>query len=161
MPLVAVKTDKVYGRVNNVHIGYDSSHGVDINSGILSFEYHRNHDAIRYEYPGATTTPDIFEKPSNFSWTLKFLSDCRVAFFETDVQTTAGNQYAMLDDGHSNEIEYFKIKVPIEIDEGISKTRTYTITGGYALRNHAYIGDDKVAEYEYEGDAEYISYEDA
>ena len=161
MPLTEVNTEKVPGRVSNVHIGYDATHGVDIKSGIVSFEYDRVRDAKRYRIPGATTSKNLFQPSSSFTWKLKFLSDCRIAFFATDVQVAADNQYAMVDNGFSNEIEHFKVIMTIEDSSGASKTRTYTITGGYALRNRAYIGDDEDAIYEYEGDAEYISYSDA
>ena len=162
MALTEVNTEKVPGRITHVYIGYDSTHGVDIKSGIISFEYDRVHDNLRLQIPGSATR-DVVQQlgMSFFNWKLKFLSDCRVAFFATDVQVAAGNQYAMIDNGLSNKIEYFKVIMTIEDSAGNQKTRTYTITGGYALRNRAYIGDDEDSIYEYEGDAEYISYSDA
>jgi len=162
MALTEVGTEKVVGRVTHVHIGYDSTHGVDIKSGILSFEYSRNKDLLRLQIPGSATSDVVQDLGmSSFGWKLKLLSDCRTAFFATDVQTAAGNQYAMVDNGLANKIEYFRILVAIEDGAGVPKTRTYTITNGYALRNRAYIGDDEDAIFEYEGDAEYISYSDA
>jgi hypothetical protein len=101
------------------------------------------------------------QQPSFFNWKLTFLSDCRIAFFGTDVQVAAGNQYALVDNGFSNKIEYFKVIMAIEDGSGTPKTRTYTITNGYCLRNNAVIGEDQDAVYEYEGEAEYISYSDA
>jgi len=103
---------------------------------------------------------DTFQKPSTFGWRLRFISDSWTAFFNTDVTAVAG-QKAMDDNGFSNKIAYFRVIAPIEDAAGADKTRTYIITGGYALRNRAYIGDDEDAIYEYEGDAEYISYSDA
>lgn len=162
MSLTEVGTEKVYGRVNEVHIGYDSTHGVNINKGILSFEYWRNKDLLRLPIPGSATASVVQDLGmSSFGWRLRFISDCRIAFFATDVQVAAGNQYAMIDNGVANKIEYFKVVVPIQDGSGVEKTRTYTITNGYALRNRATIGDDEDAVYEYEGDAEYISYSDA
>jgi len=162
MSLTAVKTEKVYGRISNVHIGYDSTHGVNITNGILSFEYRRIHDAVRNKPPGAATSSTInLQQPSFFEWKLTFLSDSRTAFFTTDVQVAGGNQYALTDNGVSNEIEYFKVIMSIQDSAGAVKTRTYTITKGYCLRNHARIGEDQDAVYEYEGEAEYISYADA
>lgn len=162
MSLTEVNTEKVYGRISNVYIGYDAAHGVNISKGILSFEYWRNHDNLRLEIPGSPTRQVVQQLGmSFFGWRLKFLSDSRIAFFGTDVQVAAGNQYAMIDNGLSNKIEYFKVIMKIQDGSGVEKTRTYTITGGYALRNRAVIGDDNDAEYEYEGDAEYISYSDA
>lgn len=160
MVLTPTNTEKVPGRITHVYIGKNATTGVDIKSGIVSFEYRRVKDAVRYKYPGAATAADIFQKPSTFEWKLAFLSDCRAAFFDTDVTSTAG-QKAMDDNGFSYAIAYFKVTLPIQDGSGASKTRTYTITGGYALRNGAYIGDDEDAEYWYEGDAEYISYADA
>lgn len=162
MSLTEVKTDKVPGRISNVHIGYDSTHGVNISKGILSFEYRRIHDATRNKPPTAATSATInLQQPSFFEWKLRFLSDCRIAFFVTDVQVAAGNQYALVDNGFSNKIEYFKVIMAIEDGFGTPKTRTYTITNGYCLRNNAVIGEDRDAVYEYEGEAEYISYSDA
>lgn len=161
MALTDTKTDKVPGRITHVYLGRDSTNGVDISSGIKSFEYERVHDAVRYEYPGDTTSTDLFQKSSSFKWKLEFISDCRVAFFATDISMTAGSQYALVDNGHSNKIDYFRVIVPIIDGAGASKTRTYTITNGYALRNQAFIGDDEDAVYTYEGVAEYISYSDA
>jgi len=159
--LTQVKTEKVQGRISNVHIGYDATHGVDITSGILSFEYNRIHDAIRNKPPTAATSATInLQQPSFFNWKLTFLSDCRIAFFATDVQVAAGNQYALVDNGFSNKIEYFKVIMAIEDGSGNPKTRTYTITNGYCLRNNARIGNDDDAQYVYEGEAEYISYAD-
>jgi hypothetical protein len=162
MSLTEVKTEKVYGRISNVHIGYDSTHGVNIKQGILSFEYWRNSDNLRLEIPGSPTRNIVQQLGmSFFSWKLRFLSDCRIAFFGTDVQVVAGNQYAMIDNNLSNKIEYFKVIMKIQDGSSLEKTRIYTIKGGFALRNRAYIGDDNDAEYEYEGDAEYITYSDA
>ena len=167
MSLTEVGTEKVHGRIGvserntGVQIGYDSTHGVYISKGILSFDYDRVRDAVRNEFPGAATSATInLQKPGFFTWKLVFLSDCRIAFFGTDVQVAAGSQYALVDNGFSNKIEYFKVLVPIEDGTGTPKTRTYTITNGYCLRNSARIGSDNDAEYVYEGEAEYISYSD-
>jgi len=160
MGLTEVSTEKVYGRVSNVYIGYDSSHGVNISKGILSFEYWRNHDAKRANTANNKTSSTIFSPHSSFGWKLRFLSDCRVAFFATDVGVAGGNQYALDDDGDSHHIEHFQVIMKIQDSNEAEKTRTYTITYGYALKNRAYIGDDETAIYEYEGDAEYISYAD-
>jgi len=159
--LTEVKTEKVYGRVSNVHIGYDATHGVNISKGIKLFRYNRVHDAKTAFNVSAKTESSIFQPHSNFDWRLEFYSDCRIAFFGTDVQVAAGNQYALVDNGDSNKIEYFKVIVPIQDGSGLEKTRTYTITNGYALRNGTTIGDDEDAVYWYEGVAEYISYADA
>lgn len=162
MSLTAAKTEKVYGRISNVHIGYDATHGVDITNGILGFEYRRIHDAVRNRPPGAATSSTInLQQPSHFEWKLTFLSDSRTAFFATDVQVAGGNQYALVDNGTSNKIEYFKVLMSIQDSAGAVKTRTYTVTNGYCLRNNAVIGKDEDAIYEYEGEAEYISYADA
>lgn len=161
MALTEVNTEKVPGRITNVYIGYDATHGVDVKTGIVSFEYWRNHDAKRANVASTKTSTTIFQPHSNFGWKLKFLSDCRVAFFATDVVSGGGTEYALVDNGDSNVIEYFKVIMTIEDQAGAEKTRTYTITNGFALRNRAYIGDDEDAIYEYEGDAEYISYSDA
>jgi len=161
MALTEVNTEKVPGRVTNVHIGYDATHGVDIKSGIVSFEYNRVHPAKPANVADSKTSATIFQPHSNFGWKLRFIGDCRVAFFATDVGVAGGNQYALVDNGDSNEIEYFKVILKIQDSAGNEKTRTYTITNGFALRNRTYIGDDEDAIYEYEGDAEYISYSDA
>lgn len=162
MSLTEVKTEKLTGRIDSVEIGYDANHGVKITQGILSFEYDRIHEAVRNKPPGAATSATInMQQPSHFFWRLRFLSDCRIAFFATDVQSAQGNQYALVDNGSSNKIEYFKVKMQVQDGNGDIKTRTYTITNGYCLRNRAYIGEDKPPIYEYEGEAEYISYEDA
>jgi len=161
MALTEVNTEKVYGRVSNVHIGYDATHGVDIKSGIKRFWYWRNHDAKRANTGNSKTSASEFQPHSDFGWRLQFLSDCRVAFFATDVQVAGGNQYALVNNGDSNKIEYFKVIITIEDSSGVEKTRTYTLTNAFALKNRADIGDDEDAIYEYEGDAEYISYSDA
>jgi hypothetical protein len=161
MVLTELNTEKVPGRITHVIIGYDATHGVDIKSGIMSFEYWRNNDNLRIAIPGSATRSVVQQLGmSFFGWRLRFLGDCRAAFFATDVQVADGNQYAMTDNGYSNEIEYFQVKMPIEDSDGNPGTRTYTITGGYALRNNALTGNDEDAVYEYEGDAEYISYAD-
>lgn len=162
MALTEIKTEKVPGRVKEVIIGYDATHGVKVTKGTLSFEYWRNKDLLRLQIPGSATASVVQDVGmSSFGWKLRFISDCRQAFFATDVQVAAGSQYAMIDNGLANKIEYFKVIMAIEDASGNPKTRTYTITNGYALRNRAYIGDDEDAIYEYEGDAEYISYSDA
>jgi hypothetical protein len=162
MSLTEVKTEVVPGRISNVHVGYDATHGVNISNGILSFEYRRIHDATRNKPPTAATSATInLQHPSFFEWKLRFFSDCRIAFFATDVQIADGNQYALVDNGFSNKIEYFKVIMKIEDGSGVPKTRTFTITNGYCLRNNAVIGEDQDAVFEYEGEAEYISYSDA
>ena len=161
MALTKVNTEKVPGRITHVYIGYDSAHGVDIKRGIISFEYDRVHDAEPAHNLHSKTTANMYQSNSHFIWKLKFLSDCRIAFFATDVQAAAGNQYALVDNGDSNKIEYFRVIMTIEDSDGNQKTRTYTITSGYVLGNQAYIGDDEDAVYEYSGVAEYISYSDA
>lgn len=160
MALTKTNTEKVPGRITHVYIGKDASNGVDISSGIKSFSYQRVHDARRKEVANTKTGASIFQPHSSFNWTLEFLSDSRVAFFDTDVTSTPGKK-ALDDNGDSNKIAYFRVLMPIEDRAGASKTRTYTITNGYALRNRAYIGDDEDAIYVYEGNAEYISYSDA
>ena len=161
MVLTEVKTEKVPGRISNVHIGYSDAVGVNISKGTKLFRYDRVHDARTAFNVSDKTEDAIFQPHSNFDWRLEFLSDCRVAFFGTDVQAAAGSQYALVNNGDSNKIEYFKVLVPIEDETGTLKTRTYTITNGYALRNGTTIGDDEDAVYWYEGIAEYISYVDA
>jgi len=161
MSLTPIITEKVKGRITNVHIGYDNTHGVNITKGILSFEYARVHDATPKFVANTKTTATAFQPHSNFTWKLRFLSDCRTAFFATDVQAVGGNQYALVDNGDSNKIEYFKVLAAIETSAGANATRTYTITNGYCLRNNAFIGNDEDSVYEYEGIAEYISYSDA
>lgn len=160
MALTEKKTEVVPGRITHVYIGKNSTTGVDIIDGIVSFEYRRIHEAKPANVAKTKTTTTILQAHSNFTWKLKFISDCRVAFFDTDVTAVAG-QKAMDDNGDSYAIAYFRVIIPIEDGSGANKTRTYTITNGYALQNHAYIGDDEDAIYEYEGIAEYISYSDA
>jgi hypothetical protein len=159
--LTEVNTEKVPGRITNVHIGIDDTHGVDIKSGIVGFEYRQLHDAKRANVANTKTTASMFQPHSSFYWKLTFLSDCRVAFFATDVQIAGGNQYAMVAGGDSNAIDYFRVIMTIEDESGVSKTRTYTLTSAYALRTNAVIRNDEDAEYEYEGDAQYLSYSDA
>lgn len=161
MALTEVNTEKVPGRISNVHIGYDATHGVNIKSGIVSFEYDRVHNITPQNYANTKTSGLVFQPHSHFTWKLKFLSDCRVAFFATDVQAVGGNQYAITDDDDSNLIGYFKVIMTIEDESGTEKTRTYTITNGMCKGNRAYIGEDRDTNYEYEGIAEYISYSDA
>lgn len=161
MALTQVNTEKLLGRISNVYIGYDSTHGIDIKKGILSFEYWRNHPAKPANASDTKTSATIFQPHSNYGWRLRFISDARVAFFATDVQVAGGNQYAMVTYGDSNAIEYFRVLMMIENQVGVSTTRTYTITNGFALKNRAYIGDDEDAICEYEGIAEHISYSDA
>jgi hypothetical protein len=159
--LTAVNTEKVPGRITHVHVGYDATHGVDIKQGILSFEYERVHEGYPAFNVSAKTASVAFQPHSHFTWTLRFLSDCRVAFFATDVQLTGGNQYALVPNGDSNRIEYFRVITPIIDSAGDAKTRTYVIMNGYCLGNRARIGDDEDTIYEYSGIAEYISYTDA
>ena len=161
MALTETKTEKVPGRITHVYVGYDATHGVDISNGIKSFDYARIHDARRSFVANTKTAASDLQPHSHYRWTLEFLSDCRTAFFATDVQVAGGDQFAMLPSGDSNVIEYFRVIVPIIDADGATKTRTYTITNGYALRNRAYIGDDKDAIFVYEGDAEAITYADA
>ena len=161
MALTETKTEKVPGRITHVYIGYDGAHGVDIQSGIKSFEYSRIHDARRAFVANTKTGSSDLQPHSHYHWTLELLSDCHTAFFATDVQVAGGNQYALDPNGDSNVIEYFRVILPIVNADGDNKTRTYTITNGYALRNRAKIGDDQDAIYIYEGDAEEITYADA
>lgn len=161
MALTKKNTEKVPGRVTHVYIGASESVGVDIQSGILRFTYDRVHDARTAFNAANKTDGSIFQPHSNFIWKLKFLSDCREAFFVTDVVAGAGTGPAMTPNGDSNPIAYFRVLMPIEDGSKNPKTRTYTITNGYALRNHADIGDDEDAIYWYEGIAEAISYVDS
>lgn len=160
MVLTDTKTEIVPGRITHVYIGKDSSNGVDISRGIISFEYDRIHEAKPASVAKTKTTTTILQAHSHFTWKLKFISDCRVAFFATDVTAVAG-QKALDDNGDSYAIAYFRVIAPIEDKDGADKTRTYVITNGFCLGNNAYIGDDEDAIYEYEGIAEYISYSDA
>lgn len=160
MVLTETRTEIVPGLITHVYIGKNSTTGVDIIDGIVSFEYNRIHEAKPANVAKTKTTTTILQDHSNFRWKLKLESDCRVAFFDTDVTAVAG-QKAMDDNGDSYAIAYFKVEMAIEDGAGANKTRTYTITNGYALQNHAYIGDKKDAIYEYEGIAEHISYSDA
>ena len=71
-----------------------------------------------------------------------------------------GDQFALDEDGNSHMIEYFKVVCPIESGSGEPKTRTFTITNGYCLRNHGDVGNDEDAIFWYEGNAEEITYSD-
>ena len=161
MPLTEYNTEKVPGRITHVYIGSATDTGDDIQSGIVSFEYRRVHDAKRANVAKTKTTTTILQPHSSYIWKLKFLSDCRESFFVTDVVAGASTGPAMTPNGDSNPIAYFRVIMPIEDEAGASKTRTYTITNGHALRNGAPIGNDEDAVYWYEGTAEYISYSDA
>ena len=162
MALTEVNTEKVPGEsITSVQIGYDSTHGVDIKTGVVDFTYKRIHDAKPKHASNTKATSNIFQPHSHYEWTLSLCSDCRVAFFATDVQVAGGNQYALDEDGDSSKIEYFKIIMTTESEAGTSKTRTYTITDGYVTRNHANITYGKDALYTYEGLAKEITYSDA
>lgn len=161
MVLTDTGTDKVYGKITNVQIGKDSSNGVDITSGVLSFEFWRNHDATRADNANSKTASEIFQPHSSYGWKLRFASDCRVAFFATDVGAAGGNQYALDPNGDSNEIEYFKVILKIVNSAGTDKTRTFTLDDAFCTKNRAYMGDDQLTIFEYEGDAEEITYADA
>lgn len=161
MALTEVNTEKDPGIFTNVQIGYDATHGIDIKTGIIRFTYARVHDAKTAFNASAKTASTYFQPHSNFTWRLEFKSDCRVAFKATDVDNAGGNQYAMVANGDSNVIEYFKVIRKITDTSGAAKTRTTTITNGVALRNGADIIRGQDAIYWYEGVAEYIDEADA
>ena len=162
MALTPINTEKVPGRITHVYIGSTSDTGIDIQSGIKSFSYERVHDARRQFVANTKTAATELQPHSHFTWKLEFLSDCRTAFFATDVDNgTAGNQYALDDNGNSTKIDYFRVIMPIISGTGTSMTRTYTLTNGFCLRNRTRVGDDEDAVYTYEGDAEEITYADS
>lgn len=122
-------------RWTHIRIGYDATHYTDIDKGIENFEGFRVHDGKPQFVANTKTSPDVFQPHSNYAWTIELMGDRRAAFFAQDVQVAAGSQYAMDENGDSNKIEYFKVVAEIQAADGTLKTRTFTVTNGYAFTN--------------------------
>lgn len=161
MALSEIATEKLHGRITNVHIGYDATHGVNISSGILGFEFDRIHDAAPAHQLYTKTTANMYQGNSHITWRLRFLSDAAIAFYATDVQVAGGNQFALNNEADSNKIEYFKVIMTIENSSGVSKTRTYTLADAYCLGSRGVIGSDEDAQIEYFGVARNLTPADA
>jgi hypothetical protein len=164
MVLTVTYTEKVpplTGRSTHVKIGSNSTTGVDITGGLMRFQYSRVHPATRKFVANTKAASTDHQPHSHYTWRLEFLSDCRTAFFATDVTVGGGaNDYAMDPNGDSFAIAFFQVVLPAVDGSNANITRTYTITNGYALRNGADINNIGDAVYWYEGDAEEITYTD-
>ena len=161
MSLTEVNTEKILNGPSNVQIGYDATHGIDIKTGVNLFAYRRVHDGVPAHVANTKASSDAFQPHSHYNWRLELVSDCRAAFFATDVQVAGGNQFPLDPDGDSPEIEYFRVIVPITKSDGSSGTRTYTITGGRCFTNSADMEKGVPALFVYEGIAKEITYSDA
>lgn len=98
-------------RVYEVRVGYDvNNHGTL--SAVNQVEWSENNPWIKIPIPAGTT---IYQKivPLQIEGTMVCydVTSIRTIFYETDIQSADGNQYAMDEDGDRNAIEYFHIKL--------------------------------------------------
>ena len=102
-------SDVFTGRIDKLEVGKTSATNVDIDNVIL-LNWERSHD-VRPRLYANLKYPTTYQQPH--SWIIgsfSVLSDAQTAIFATDVQAaTAGNQYAMVDTGDSNVIDFLQV----------------------------------------------------
>lgn len=96
-------------KIEKVEVGKDAGNAVEL-TGVSDITWSDSDPYVPIEIPGAVTV-EIFQKvkPNKVEGTI-FAYDfasIRTVFYETDIQTTAGNQYAVTEAGDRNWIGYF------------------------------------------------------
>jgi hypothetical protein len=110
------------GRIDKLEIGLDAANNTDAYPTLMNWE--ENHD-VRPRLYANLKYPTTYQQPH--SWivgTFSLLSDHHAALYATDVSATAGNQYAMVDGGDSNVIDYMQITYR-DGDNHVHTTRFY------------------------------------
>jgi hypothetical protein len=101
-------SDVFTGYIDKLEIGITAGTNTDITNVVL-MNWDRNHD-VRPRLYANTKYPTTYQQPH--SWivgSFSVLSDHHTAIYATDVQAAVGNQYAMVENGDSNVIDFFQV----------------------------------------------------
>lgn len=111
------------GRITKLEIGTTDATNVDITNVVL-FHWERDH-GVRPRLYANLKYPTTYQQPHSWiTGTFSLLSDHHAAIYATDVQAAVGNQYAMVETGDSNVIDFFQITYEDE-DGSLRTTRFY------------------------------------
>jgi len=116
-------SDVFTGRIDKLEIGTTAGTNTDIVNLVL-MNWERNHDVRPRLYANAKT-PTTYQQPH--SWVIgsfSVLSDQHAAIYATDVQAVAGSQYAMVENGDSNVIEFMQVTYR-DVNNNVQTTRFY------------------------------------
>jgi len=102
-------SDVFTGRIDKLEIGKTTATNVDITNVIL-MNWERNHDVRPRLYANSKYATTYQQGHSWVIGSFSVLSDAHAAIYATDVQAAiAGNQYAMVENGDSNVIDFFRV----------------------------------------------------
>ena len=96
------------GRIDKLEIGTTAVVNTDITNLVL-MNWERNHDARPRLYANLKYPTDYQQPHSWIVGSFSVLSDAHDAVYATDVKAAAGNQYAMVESGDSNVIDFFQV----------------------------------------------------
>jgi hypothetical protein len=111
------------GRIDKIEVGLSAGTNADITNAVL-MNWERNHD-VRPRLFANLKYPTTYQQPH--SWivgSFSVLSDQPVAIYGEDVQAAVGNQYAMVENGDSNVIDYFMVTYR-DVNNAVKTTRFY------------------------------------
>ena len=134
------------GRIDKLEIGLTAAANTDI-TNIILMNWERNHD-VRPRLYANRKTPTDYQQPH--SWVVgsfSVLSDAHAALYATDVSSTAGNQYAMVEDGDSAVIEF--LQVPYRDKANVVKTTRFYYALVYRYTKELLNYDDSVWVYHF------------
>lgn len=98
-------------QLTKVEIGYDADHKIEL-EGVGSIVWGDSDPWVPTEFPGATNVT-VFQRirPARIEGILEcFDVDSFItAFYKTDIQVAAGNQFAIYESGDRKKIEYFHV----------------------------------------------------
>ena len=97
------------GRINKVEIGTTAGTNADM-ANVILMNWERNHDVRPRLYANSKVPTEYQQSHSWIVGSFSLLSDNPTAIYATDVQAgTVGNQFAMVENGDSNVIDFFQI----------------------------------------------------
>ena len=111
------------GRIDKLEIGLTAATNTDITNVIL-MPWERNHDVRPRLYANLKYPTDYQQPHSWIVGSFSVLSDAHAAIYATDVSAVAGNQYAIVETGDSNVIDYMMVTYR-DRDNLVKTTRFY------------------------------------
>ena len=116
-------SDVFIGRIDKLEIGLTVGTNTDITNVIL-MNWERNHDVRPRLYANLKYPTDYQQSHSWILGSFSLLSENHAAIYATDVQAAVGNQYAMVEDGDSNVIDFFQVTYR-DAGNNVQTTRFY------------------------------------
>jgi len=116
-------SDVFTGRIDKLEIGKTAATNVDIENAVL-LNWERSHDVRPRFFANLKYSTTYQQGHSHIIGSFSVLSDAHNAIYATDVSADVGNQYAMVETGDSNVIDFFQVTYR-DADNNVQTTRFY------------------------------------